>query len=157
MIKVNKEALIQIRNSLKGIAVPAYSGWTRGVLGIDLYKNKTITLYSEKEKFNLYFAKEEFYFLNMDTNKRPGISHGIVIHLPADEEKDSPYDLSEIAFIYRPVMEPANVGDIVFSHQSIRLDAENQMSLMEFLESDIPDNVKEIFLFKLNEFEKDGE
>jgi len=152
MIKVNKEVLIQIRDKLKSLSIPAYSGWCSGVLGVNPYKDKTVILYSDKEVFNLYFAKEEFYFLNIDPSARPGINYGIVIHLPAKEDSYISGELSEISFIYRPVLEPPNVGDIIFSHQSIRLDIDNEITLMEFLESDAPNNVKEIFLFKLNEF-----
>lgn len=159
MIRVNNNIAIDIISNLKSQSFPAYTNWTDYVSLWTLPEKDCILLYSGEVKINNFFKKEEFYFLKNILKERNPVIYGIVFHTPYSIKKDDPYKeeyYAEIAFVKSPVLEPSGIGEIVFQQQSIRLDQDNQINIIEFLELEIPNKIKDIFLFNINEFSNNG-
>lgn len=157
MIRINKDIALNIIIALKSHALPAYTNW------VDYAKSSAkdyVILDSGYMSVNTFFKRQEFYFFKRNIFEKNQISYGIVFHIPDTSNVGSLSktirvgigDYAEIAIIKHPVLEPSGIGELVFQNQSISLDKANEISVLNFLESDIPDNIKDIFLFNINEF-----
>ena len=158
MIRINKNTAKYFIDNLKAKSYPAYSNWTDSVSLNFLSGKDCIILYSDEIVINSIFKKEEFYILKNIVEQKNPIICGIVFHIPSsifDQCKDKE-DYAEIAFVKNPVLEPTGIGEVLFERQSIRLDQDNQINILEFLELDIIDKIKDIFLFHINEFSQNG-
>jgi hypothetical protein len=156
MIKLNKDKALEIVNALKEYSFPAYTNWTDY---ITISNKEYLILDSGDISFDFFFKKREFYFLKEKFLGKKPINYGIVFHLPiqSSEKEDFSiikrytYNYAELAFVKYPNLEPSGVGEIIFQSQSIILDENSKISVIDFLETDIPDKIKDIFLFNINE------
>jgi hypothetical protein len=157
MIRINKDTAKKIIDNLKTQSYPAYSNWNDYVSLYSLTEKDCIILYSDEIKENFSFKKEEFYILKNLIDNNP-IIFGIVFSTPLlEKNKDfSKENYVEVYFIKSPVLEPAGIGEVFFQHQSIKLSQDNKNNILDFLELDIPDKIKDIFLFDINEFLQNG-
>jgi len=148
MIKISKNTAKYIIDNLKAQSYPAYTNWADYVSLPSMSEKECLVLYSGIIRVNLVFIKEEFYFLKNVLTKKNPVIYGIVVHTFSG----SIDDYAEVVFLEHPVLEPSGIGEIVFQRQSIRLDQDNQINILKFLESDLPNNIKDMFLFNINEF-----
>lgn len=156
MTRIDKDIAKKIIDDLIAQSYPAYSNWTDYVSLQSLSEKDCIILYSGEIKINHIFKKEEFYLLKNKIEKNP-IMYGIVFHTPLlNKDYFTNKDYAEVVFLESPVLEPTGIGEILFQIQSIRLDQNNQINLLKLLEAEIPDKIKDIFLFNINEFLQNG-
>lgn len=152
MLRINKDTTKSVISALKAQSYPAYTNWVDYVSLPSLSEKECIVLYSGEMKINNSFLKEEFYILKNILTKKNPVIYGIVFHLNAN--KIDNYD--EVAFVKSPVLEPSGIGEVIFQNQTIRLDQDNQIGILSFLELDLPNKIKDIFLFNINEFSQNG-
>ncbi len=163
MIRINKDIAKDVIASLKAEAYPAYTNWVDYVNPGSLSSSNYLILYSGEMRVNSFFKKEEFYFLKNILKEKNPLLYSIVFHSPTGEKPRTAFspkveeEYAEVAFVKQPVLEPAGIGEIVFQSQTTRLDQDNQISILEFLDLSLPVKIKDIFLFKINEFAKNGE
>lgn len=158
MIRINKNIAKEIIDNLKAKSYPAYANWVDYVSLYTLPEKDCIVLYSGEMKVNHLFKKEEFYFLKNILKEKNPIVYGIVFHtgLGVKDQRGFYDDYAEVAFVKAPILEPSGIGEIIFKSQSIRLDQNNQITPLEFLELELQPSIKDIFLFNINEFINNG-